>query len=754
MKTKSIAVLLTVALLAGGVVPARYASGQVAKTRIMDRILDPSGNPRQGKVTFILTRKVSSPAGIIPVAATVSASLDSSGRFDISVFPSATLTPTTYYQVWFADSSGATELIGVYHIPVVPSVISLSAYKLTDTNLAAEYTFASVADVTSLVSEVSTATVARLNGVTHVNGKVEAYKSASGTFEDPGITDNGSTVTIDRPTIINSSLTAGAVNATSLTGNSAGITGLAGTTGGVANTSLTTIRADTDANRVGKISLQTGGIERIGVEADRIIKFGGTVSATSGTGDAGAKIVAAITACPATGCVVDARGMTGTISQDMFSGVTKPITLLLGVGTYVVTVQQTYATSTSTQGLRIIGAGKYATIIDNQVANGAAFKLDGSNGGAALDVYQRGTELRDFSIITTTNPASSRGIDIRSNMNPTMSGVRIQGLSSHGIQLLNEDGDHDASAYLIMSNCELLSNGGWGFYTANPVTSNGSGSFLFLNDAIVRNGAGGVRAIGLNWSFKGGSITYNTGYGLYVPYTTGRVSQTFQLLQISDTEMDGNTISHVFLEAAVSASFDRVKAITSEGQTPGVFAPTTAFKIGVNGGRGSVIATKLNSTILRRDGGRVTLFQIANNASNTLIDEFTTNTSTGVTNWTNAGTATRIIKDGKLYGGADSTISTTETGTSYTPDGMIAIQRIVIKGTTGTFTINAPTNPEDGQELDIILQNLTASSVALNAVFVASGFVSPTAGQRTSARFRYVAAASSWIQIGAWSPPA
>jgi hypothetical protein len=56
-----------------------------------------------------------------------------------------------------------------------------------------------------------------------------------------------------------------------ITGNGAGITGLAGATGGVSNTGSTTIGADTDANAVGKVSIQTANIERIGVEADGAI---------------------------------------------------------------------------------------------------------------------------------------------------------------------------------------------------------------------------------------------------------------------------------------------------------------------------------------------------------------------------------------------------------------------------------------------------------------------------------------------------
>jgi len=507
--------------------------------------------------------------------------------------------------------------------------------------------------------------------------------------------------------------------------------------------------ADMHANGVGKISLQTSS-----VDPDSIVKSGGQVIAASGAGDAGAKIVTAIAACPAVGCVVDARGVTGTISQDVFAGVTKPITLLLGAGTYVVTVQQTYVTSTSTPGVQIIGSGQYATSIDNRVANGAAFKFDGSNRGAATDVYQRGTELRDFSIITTTSPAASSGIILRANMHPTIERVRIQGLTGHGIQLLNEEGDHDATAYLTMNNCELFSNRGWGFYTADPVTSNASGSFLFLNNAIVRNAGGGVRAVGLNWNFMGGSISYNTGYGIHVPYTAGRSSQTMQTLHVNDVEMDGNSTSHVFLEAAVSATFDRVKAITSQGHTPGTFAPAIAFKIGVNGGRGTVTTTRLNSIILRHDGGKVTLFQIADNAFYTTIEEFTKNTSTGVTDYIDAGTGTRIIQYGVSYGVAASTVNNTSLTGSYTPNGKIVVHRLVITG-RGAFAMNAPTDAEDGRELELFITNASGGEITItfNAKYFCAGFLNPGSGQRTSARFRYIAAAATWVQVGAWSPP-
>jgi hypothetical protein len=129
------------------------------KTRIIDSVTDASGAPRSGKVTFILTQPVHSPSGLTPKGASVSASLNSSGQFDISVYPSRSLTPAAYYQVYWTGGAGQQELLGVYSIPLSTTTINLTPYKVVDTNLTAQYTFASEAAVAGLVAAVSDATL-------------------------------------------------------------------------------------------------------------------------------------------------------------------------------------------------------------------------------------------------------------------------------------------------------------------------------------------------------------------------------------------------------------------------------------------------------------------------------------------------------------------------------------------------------------------------------------------------------------------
>lgn len=151
------------------------------KTRIVDTLTDPSGAARNGKVTFILTQKVNSPAGIIPVSSTVTGVLNGSGQFDVSVYPSASLSPASYYQVWFESSTGQRELIGVYNIPATSSAsISLAPNQVTNTNLAAQYTFISQAALNSILSN---------SGVSTFEGRSGSVTSTSGDYTASEVTN-------------------------------------------------------------------------------------------------------------------------------------------------------------------------------------------------------------------------------------------------------------------------------------------------------------------------------------------------------------------------------------------------------------------------------------------------------------------------------------------------------------------------------------------------------------------------------------
>jgi hypothetical protein len=166
-----------------------------AKTTITGTITDASGSPRSGKVTFILTQAVTTPAGLTPVGSSVSASLNSSGAFTVQVYPSRSMSPAAYYQVWFADSSNLkTELLGIYDIPASTGTVGFAGYKVTDTNLAARYTFPSLAGLEALTSAVASASLAQLVGVSRTTGKLQYWDGAN--LSDSLVSQDGGTVSV------------------------------------------------------------------------------------------------------------------------------------------------------------------------------------------------------------------------------------------------------------------------------------------------------------------------------------------------------------------------------------------------------------------------------------------------------------------------------------------------------------------------------------------------------------------------------
>ncbi len=125
---------------------------QSKKTRVRDQLVGKSG----GKVTFILTQKVTSVDGLLPVGSSVSANVDANGWFTADLYPTANLSPTCYYQVWYTPTAGAVNQsnIGVYSIPSTTAVITLASYAITDANIAAQYLFPSKTAIDSILTQL------------------------------------------------------------------------------------------------------------------------------------------------------------------------------------------------------------------------------------------------------------------------------------------------------------------------------------------------------------------------------------------------------------------------------------------------------------------------------------------------------------------------------------------------------------------------------------------------------------------------
>ena len=124
-----------------------------ARTRVVDRILNPDGSARAGRITFLPVKNTNSPDGITPAGASVSATLDSNGQFDVTLYPSRGLNPQVYYQLHYAaDRNLFRETLGLYEIPASTSTITLAPYEVFDTNLKVRYLFPSASAVSQLAN--------------------------------------------------------------------------------------------------------------------------------------------------------------------------------------------------------------------------------------------------------------------------------------------------------------------------------------------------------------------------------------------------------------------------------------------------------------------------------------------------------------------------------------------------------------------------------------------------------------------------
>src|SRR5262245_44453394 len=113
--------------------------------------------------------------------------------------------------------------------------------------------------------------------------------------------------------------------------------------------------------------------------------------------DAGARIAACIADLPATGGIADARGLEGihTVSRNMFSGITKPFTLMLCATSLHITVTQSIA---ATNNQRIIGCSSGGAAGSDRIQT--TFVWDGPDGGTVFLLDRvRDSEFSNFNIV-------------------------------------------------------------------------------------------------------------------------------------------------------------------------------------------------------------------------------------------------------------------------------------------------------------------------------------------------------------------
>lgn len=131
------------------------------RTRVLEPLTYPDGTPMRGTVTFVMSRVDSvspvGPSGLIPVGASVTAVLNSSGILDTSLVSTRSLFPVSYYQAWFQDAQPNLRPVelGIYDIPASNVSVTLSSCKVTDTAKAKRHLFASYAQVEALINALA-----------------------------------------------------------------------------------------------------------------------------------------------------------------------------------------------------------------------------------------------------------------------------------------------------------------------------------------------------------------------------------------------------------------------------------------------------------------------------------------------------------------------------------------------------------------------------------------------------------------------
>lgn len=414
-------------------------------------------------------------------------------------------------------------------------------------------------------------------------------------------------------------------------------------------------------------------------------------------------------------------------------------------GIYRITSNLTYSTSGEKPGLNLIGDGIGKTILDTQTT-GSLLTLDGTSTPSTFAI---GAVIDGLTILTTTNPSSAVGITLKGQWFGTLSRIKVIGLSSDGIKIINNNSDADSSGYIEFNKVWLHQNGGWGINVPDPTISyNASGHILFKNVFTYGNTNGGIRFLGALAEVDKCSFAGNQGPGFQLPYSsTAGVSNT---IIIKNSEFDGNTNYHIDIQHCVSATIQQNKFVYASSYT--------GIRIG-DGGSGSVQDIKCLNNFHRRDSGTITLHSIGSNAQRTDIMDNYVPSVTGVTQINDSGIFTRYRVSGATSKNS-STTTTSTTNTSYTPNVLTATYHRIVINSIGAFTINTPIGGvNDGQELELDIYNdsggsitVTFSTGSVGSFYSSSGYTDPANGKRKTARFRYHAVDGRWIQIGAWTP--
>jgi hypothetical protein len=236
----------------------------------------------------------------------------------------------------------------------------------------------------------------------------------------------------------------------------------------------------------------------------------------------------------------------------------RPVVLPAGTCTIKTQVAFTAANVQLAASIKITGAGREKTIIDNQTGSYAIF-IQGAAGG-----FANGTYFADFQITSSTATAGAGGIECYKCWYTRYENIHMVSLSGTGIYMPATAGDPDAAIQVWLNQVRMDSVGtGAGGWCANFAAPTGGyfGSNLSIENsnfaicgqsgtAAVPPTTGGVYFDGLIANFYNTSWTTNNGPDLYIAQGSG----TSILVTIIGADFENNTstvLPHVYSDGGL-----------------------------------------------------------------------------------------------------------------------------------------------------------------------------------------------------------
>ena len=218
---------------------------------------------------------------------------------------------------------------------------------------------------------------------------------------------------------------------------------------------------------------------------------------------AGARIAAAIRDLPSTGGTVNCRGLEGnqTISQNVFSGFTKPVRLLLGNATYSVSVAQVLEVGGSS--IEGVSADESAgTILRATSPIGAILAVQDLSGA-----FSEGIHISNMFL--DCNKISATGLNVRKNHISRYDNLYAKGCATAGFDFQDELYDIETNTLRATENAiGVRVRSGINGYSSDKINFINLHAFRNRNQNVLLDGSGGAAIHNVN--FLGGSFELGT----------------------------------------------------------------------------------------------------------------------------------------------------------------------------------------------------------------------------------------------------